>query len=62
MPNAQPTDLQQAADNVNPTEIADNLNGNLKKDVATEQPQKLDNKEQTPFIDDTLRTDKANNS
>lgn len=62
MPNAQPTDLQQAADNVNPSELADNLNGNLKKDVATEQSQKLDNKEQTPFIDDTLRTDKADNS
>lgn len=56
---SQKTDLQQATEQVNPSELADNLKADkVKKDTAVDQPQDLDNKEETPFIDESLRTDK----
>lgn len=50
------TDLQQAADHVKPDELAKNMN--QAKQQSEEQPQNLASQEQTPFIDDSLRTDK----
>lgn len=50
----QKTELQQAIEQSNPTKLADNL----KDTLVEEHPQSLNKKEATPFIDDTLRTDK----
>ncbi len=50
------TDLQQAAENVNPSELSDNLNQAAQ--AKSTQPQDLDQQQTTPFIDESLRTDK----
>lgn len=60
MTNQQPqTDLQQAAEHVNPSELADNLHtaeqvGGDSDNNTTQSSAE----QQTPFIDDALRTDK----
>ncbi|AWT49417.1 hypothetical protein DLE54_07790 [Psychrobacter sp. YP14] len=48
------SDLQQAANQVKPDEVKENLKPSEQK----EQPEQLTEQEQTPFIEDDLRTDK----
>lgn len=50
----QKTDLQQAVEQTNPQELVENL---MDKSASL-QPQALEKQQETPFIDDTLRTDK----
>lgn len=50
----QKTDLQQAVEQTNPQELVENLTDKS----ASLQPQALEKQQETPFIDDTLRTDK----
>lgn len=52
----QKSDLQKAAEQINPAQLADNLV--VDQQANASQPQALEDKEQTPFIDDSLRTDK----
>lgn len=49
------SDLQKAVDDVNPSDLAANLNPNNK---PAETPENLDKNQATPFIDDSVRTDK----
>lgn len=49
------SDLQKAVDNVNPSDLVANLNPNNK---SAETPENLDKNQATPFIDDSVRTDK----
>ena len=50
------SDIEQAVDEVSPNNVKDNLNNKDKGD--TESPENLSEQEQTPFIDEELRTDK----
>ena len=50
------SDIEQAVDEVSPDKVKDNLNNKDKGD--TESPENLSEQEQTPFIDEELRTDK----
>lgn len=50
------SDIEQAVDEVSPDKVKDNLNNKDKGD--TEKPENLSEQEQTPFIDEELRTDK----
>lgn len=48
------TDIQKATENVDPSQLSENLDT---QNTQKGQPQPLDQNEQTPFIDDSLRTD-----
>ncbi|MGE6441760.1 hypothetical protein ACQKC9_09395 [Psychrobacter sp. NPDC078409] len=52
--NDDNSDIKQAAERVNGQEVEKNLAENKKVDA----PESLSEEEQTPFIDDDLRTDK----
>ena len=52
--NNDNSDIKQAAEQVNGQEVENNLAENKK----TNAPESLNEEEQTPFIDDDLRTDK----
>lgn len=54
--NEQKSDLQQATEHVDPVQLADNLS--IDPQVTRESPQQLGERQQTPFIDESLRTDK----
>ncbi|OBX83100.1 hypothetical protein [Faucicola atlantae] len=66
----QPSDLQQAVDDVSPADLVQNLDSDASNDArqAAEQAgqplsggahaQNLRGNEETPFVDDALRTDK----
>lgn len=56
MTTPQSTDLQQAAGQVDPSKLADNLD--VSTNNTSQQPEELDEQSTTPFIDDSLRTDK----
>lgn len=49
------TDLQQAVDNVQPSDLKDNLTPD---NTNTNIPENLTKNETTPFIDESVRTDK----
>ena len=57
MSQPNPSELQKASENVNPDQLADNLDKDNHNNQAA-KPQPLDSQENTPFIDDSLRTDK----
>lgn len=50
------SDIEQAVDEVSPDKVKDNLNN--KDNDGSEHPENLSEQEQTPFIDEELRTDK----
>lgn len=52
------SDVERAANEVNPNEVEKNLQSDEKKNKASEQPENLSGEEKTPFIDEKLRTDK----
>lgn len=49
------SELQKAVDNVQPNDLADNLDPNNK---PAQTPENLDKNQATPFIDESVRTDK----
>ncbi|GGL93147.1 hypothetical protein GCM10010099_06700 [Streptomyces cinereus] len=48
------TELQKATENVDPSQLSENLD---KQNSVKGEPQDLDISENTPFIDESLRTD-----
>lgn len=48
------TEIQKATENVDPSQLSENLD---KQNSVKGEPQDLDKSENTPFIDDSLRTD-----
>lgn len=52
------SDVERAANEVNPNEVEKNLQSADTKNKVSEQPEKLSGEEKTPFIDEKLRTDK----
>lgn len=53
------SDVKKAAEQVNGQEVEKNLNDSqLEGNKATDKPESLSDDEQTPFIEDDLRTDK----
>ncbi|WP_193778019.1 hypothetical protein [Psychrobacter sp. FDAARGOS_221] len=50
---AHQSDVKKAAENTDPSQLNDNL-----KSENTDKAQNLSDDEQTPFIEDDLRTDK----
>ena len=48
------TEIQKATENVNPSQLSENLD---KQSSVKVEPQDLDKSENTPFIDESLRTD-----
>ncbi|MDY3306840.1 hypothetical protein [Psychrobacter sanguinis] len=52
------SDVERAANEVNPHEVEKNLQSDETKNKASEQPENLSGEEKTPFIDEKLRTDK----
>lgn len=48
------TEIQKATENVNPSQLSENLD---KQNSVKGEPQDLDKSENTPFIDESLRTD-----
>ena len=48
------TELQKATENVNPSQLSENLD---KQNSVKGEPQDLEKSENTPFIDGSLRTD-----
>ena len=54
--NEQKSDLQQATEHVDPVQLADNLS--IDPQATRESPQQLGERQQTQFIDESLRTDK----
>jgi len=52
------SDVERAANEVNPNEVEKNLQSDEAKNKASEQPENLSGEEKTPFIDEKLRTDK----
>ena len=51
------TDIEQAVEEVNPSEVSENLNPSDSKNTDSNSAN-LSGNEETPFIDDELRTDK----
>ncbi|WP_201535572.1 hypothetical protein [Psychrobacter ciconiae] len=47
------SNVKKAAENVNPEQLQENL----QQDKSVDAPEKLTDGEETPFIDDSLRTD-----
>ena len=52
------SDVERAANEVNPNEVEKNLQSDEAKNKTSEQPENLSGEEKTPFIDEKLRTDK----
>ena len=52
------SDIEQAVDNVKVDSLAENLQDGADNTNDAQNPAKLDDKEQTSFIDEQLRTDK----
>ena len=52
------SDVERAANEVNPNEVEKNLQSDEAKNKESEQPENLSGEEKTPFIDEKLRTDK----
>lgn len=52
--NNDTSDVKNAAEHVDVEEISSNLQGSK----ANQQPENLTEKQETPFIDDDVRTDK----
>lgn len=52
------SDIEQAVDNVKVDSLAENLQDGADDTNDAQNPAKLDDKEQTSFIDEQLRTDK----
>ena len=52
------SDVERAANEVNPNEVEKNLQSDEAKNKTSEQPENLSGEERTPFIDEKLRTDK----
>ena len=52
------SDVERAANEVNPHEVEKNLQSDEAKNKTSEQPENLSGEERTPFIDEKLRTDK----
>ena len=52
------SDVERAANEVNPNEVEKNLQSDETKNKTSEQPENLSGEERTPFIDEKLRTDK----
>lgn len=52
------SDVERAANEVNPNEVEKNLQSDDAENKASEQPENLSGEEKTPFIDEKLRTDK----
>ena len=48
------TEIQKATENVDPSQLSENLD---KQNSVKGEPQDLGNSENTPFIDESLRTD-----
>ena len=48
------TEIQKATENVDPSQLSENLD---KQNSVKGEPQDLDQNENTPFIDESLRTD-----
>ena len=48
------TEIQKATENVDPSQLSENLD---KQNSVKGEPQDLDKRENTPFIDESLRTD-----
>ena len=48
------TEIQKATENVDPSQLSENLD---KQSSVKVEPQDLDKSENTPFIDESLRTD-----
>ena len=48
------TDIQKSTENVDPSQLSENLD---KQNSVKGEPQDLDKSENTPFIDESLRTD-----
>ena len=48
------TEIQKATENVNPSQLSENLD---KQNSVKGEPQDLEKSENTPFIDGSLRTD-----
>ena len=48
------TEIQKATENVNPSQLSENLD---KQNSVKGEPQDLEKSENTPFIDESLRTD-----
>ncbi len=48
------TDIQKATENVDPSQLSENLD---KQNSVKGEPQDLDKSENTPFIDESLRTE-----
>lgn len=51
------TDIEQAVEEVNPSEVSENLNSSDSKNTDSNSAD-LSGNEETPFIDEELRTDK----
>ena len=49
-----PTEIQKATENEDPSQLSENLD---KQNTVKGEPQDLDKSENTPFIDESLRTD-----
>ena len=52
------SDVERAANEVNPNEVEKNLQSDEAKNKTSEQPENLSGEEKTPFINEKLRTDK----
>ena len=52
------SDVERAANEVNPNEVEKNLQSDETKNKTSEQLENLSGEEKTPFIDEKLRTDK----
>lgn len=55
--NQDTSDIKKAAEQADAQQIDKNINNNS-GDNKTDSPESLSDKEQTPFVDDSLRTDK----
>ena len=52
--SSNPTEIQKATENVDPSQLSENLD---KQNSVKGELQDLDKSENTPFIDESLRTD-----
>ncbi|WP_131667570.1 hypothetical protein [Psychrobacter pygoscelis] len=52
------SELNQAVDNIDASKIAENLDKESPDDSSSAQPKALNDEQQTPFIDESVRTDK----
>ena len=52
------SELNQAVENINSSKIAENLDKESTDGSSPAQPKSLNDEQQTPFIDESVRTDK----